>query len=64
MYVHKNEHGFVIKFKRVKIIDFVIPGCIFYTKISKMVIFGLFFLLFTHVLIFSYNFQLVLTFAS
>ena len=63
-YVHKNEHGFVIKMKHGKILDFVISGCILYAKISKMVIFGLFFLLFTHLLIFSYNFQLLLTFTS
>ena len=31
--------------KRVKILDFVISGCILYTKISRMVIFGLVFLL-------------------
>ena len=31
--------------KRVKILDFIISSCILYTKISKMVIFGLFFLL-------------------
>ena len=52
------------KLKHGKILDFVISGCILYTKISKMVIFGLFFLLFTHLLIFSYNFQLLLTFTS
>ena len=40
------EHGFVIKLKRVKILDFVISGCILYTKISRMVIFGLVFLLY------------------
>ena len=38
------EHGFVIKLKRVKILHFIISDCILYTKISKMVIFGLVFL--------------------
>ena len=42
----KHEHGFVIKLKRVKNLDFIISGCIFYTKISRMVIFGLVFLLY------------------
>ena len=45
--VHKTcEHGFVIKLKCVKILNFVISGCILYTKISRMVIFGLVFLLY------------------
>ena len=43
------EHGFVIKLKRVKFLDFIISGCILYTKISRMIIFGLVFLvLFWH----------------
>ena len=33
-----------MKLKRVKILDFIIFGCILYTKISRMVIFGLVFL--------------------
>ena len=37
--------------KRVKILDFIISGCILYTKISGMVIFGLVFL---EQLIYSY----------
>ena len=37
--------------KRVKILDFIISGCILYTKISRMVIFGLVFL---EQLIYSY----------
>ena len=41
-HVHKNEYVFVIKLKRERILDFVISGCILYTKISRMVIFGLF----------------------
>ena len=40
------EHGFVIKLKRVKILDLAISDCILYTKISKMVIFGLVFLVY------------------
>ena len=43
-HVHKNEHGFVIKLKRVKALDFIISGCILYTKICRMVIFGSVFL--------------------
>ena len=35
------EHGFVIKLKHVKILDFIISGYILYTKISRIVIFGL-----------------------
>ena len=44
--IFMREHGFVIKLKRVKILDFIISGCILYTKISRMVIFGLVFLLY------------------
>ena len=36
----------IIKLKRVKILDFFISGCILHTKISRMVIFGLDFLLY------------------
>ena len=32
------------KSKRVKILDFIISGCILYIKISRIVIFGLVFL--------------------
>ena len=39
-----SEHSFVIKLKRVKILDFIISGCILHTKISRMVIFRLVFL--------------------
>ena len=35
-----------MKLKRVKILDFIIFGCILYTKISRMVIFRLVFLLY------------------
>ena len=49
-YVHSCEHDFVIKLKRVlkrvKILDFIISGGILYTKISRMVIFGLVFVLY------------------
>ena len=38
--------GFGIKLKRVKILDLIISGCILYTKISRMVIFGLDFLVY------------------
>ena len=34
----------ILKLKRVKILDFIISGCILYTKISTIVIFGLVFL--------------------
>ena len=40
------EHGFVIKLKRIKDLDSIISCCILYTKISRMVIFGLYFLLY------------------
>ena len=40
------EHGFVIKLKHVKILDFIISGYILYTKISRIVIFGLVFLVY------------------
>ena len=46
-HVYKNEQGFVINLKHIKILDFVISGCILCTKISRMVIFGLVFLLYT-----------------
>ena len=41
-----QEHGFVKKLKRIKILDFIISGCILYTNISRMVIFGLVFLVY------------------
>ena len=44
--IHSCEHGFVIKLKRINILDFIISGCILYTKISRMVIFRLVFLLY------------------
>ena len=37
--MNKDEHDFVIKLKRVKILYFIISGCILYTKISRMIIF-------------------------
>ena len=40
------EHGFVIKLEHVKILDFIISSCILYTKISRMIIFGLVFLVY------------------
>ena len=59
-HVHKNEHGFVIKLKRVRILDFVTYGCMLYTKITGMVIFGL--VVYTLLLTFSYKLLLLLTF--
>ena len=41
-----NISGIVIKLNRLKILDFIISGCILYTKISRMVIFGLVFLVY------------------
>ena len=46
MFTSNNENGFTIKLKHIKILDFIICGCGFYTKISRMVIFGLIFALF------------------
>ena len=40
------QSGFVIKLKHVKIFDSIISGCILYTKISRMIIFGLVFLVY------------------
>ena len=45
-YFYSCEQGFVIKLKRVKILDFIISDCLLYAKISRMVIFGLVFLLY------------------
>ena len=39
------EHGFAIKLKYVKILNFIVSGCILYTKIPRIVIFELVFLL-------------------
>ena len=38
------EHGFVINLKHVKILDFIISGCILCTKIYRMVMSRLVFL--------------------
>ena len=46
IFTHFNANGVVIKLKRVKILDFIISGCIVYTKFSRMVIFGLVFVLY------------------
>ena len=47
-YVHMFtcEHGFVIKLKRVKILDFIISGCVSYTNKFRMLFFRLVFLLY------------------
>ena len=41
-----TKHGFVIKLKRIKVLDFIISGYILYTKFFRMVIFGLVFLVY------------------
>ena len=40
------EHGFVIKLKRIKILDFIISGCVSYTNKFRMLVFRLVFLLY------------------
>ena len=45
-FIKKPCAGFVIKLKCVKILDFTVSGCILYTKISRMVILGLVFLVY------------------
>ena len=41
-----TKHGFVITLKRIKVLDFIISGYLLYTKIFRMVIFGLVFLVY------------------
>ena len=46
-FITKPARGFLIKLKRVNILDFIVSGCILYTKISRIVILGVVFLVYS-----------------